>query len=102
MTKIDEFKKLLKERLDQADDDIYCTKIAIAELFIKNHRLHAGEGIELLDYCDSTNDWDDVVDLMIGYECANAVKEELSLLSHFIERGFDIKEVKKDKKPSIN
>ena len=102
MTKIDDFKKLLKERLDEADKDIYSLKIDIADLFIKTHQINACEGIELLDFCEAKSDWNEIIDLMINYESVNAVKEELLLLFHFFERGLDIKEVKKDKKPSIN
>lgn len=98
MKKNDDFRKLLKERLDQADEDIYCSKIAIAELFIKNHKISTTEGIGLLDYSETSSDWDEIVELLVSYECANSVKDEISLLMHILEQGSNITEEKISKK----
>ncbi len=94
MKKNDDFRKLLKERLDQADEDIYCSKIAIAELFIKNHKISTTEGIGLLDYSETSSDWDEIVELLVSYECANSVKDEISLLLHLLEHKSDSPEEK--------
>ena len=98
MIKIEEFKKVLNERFNVASEDVHCAEFAIGDLFLKTHKLKADNGIELIDDYDSTEEWNRVVNYMIDYECASAVKEELSYLLFVAEHGLAIRKVEKDKK----
>ncbi len=89
-------KKIINERLNIVNEEIHCATFAIGDIFIKTHKFTIDNGIELRDDID-IEDWDRIIDYMFDYQCANAVKDELSLILYMIEHQSEKKEVKKEK-----
>ena len=49
MIKINDFRKVLNERMEQAIQDMHCAQMAIGEIFLNTHKLKSDNGFELID-----------------------------------------------------
>ena len=100
--KVEDLVKVINERIDEAEYDIACAYSVIGELFIKTHKLNYEYGTELLDTENAIEEWSKVVDHLIDYQTAYAVKEELSFIKYVAEHAQAVREIKKEKQEDTN
>ena len=100
--KVEDLVKVINERIDEAEYDIACAYSVIGELFIKTHKLNYEYGTELLDTEKATEEWSKIVDHLIDYQTAYAVKEELSLIKFIAEHAKAVREIKKEQKENTD
>jgi len=93
--KLEDLLKVINERIEVAEYDITCAYSVIGELFIKTHKLNYEEGIKLLDNEKAIEEWSKIVNHIVDYQIAYAVKEELSLIKYIAEHAKAVREIKK-------